>query len=99
MPGSLNNGVAPGWPADAHQTSMREKPQTPRRLHTAAQRRVPKAAMGPAGQRLPAPTWAGATRGASGSCPLLLPMLKQVDQLWFGNWGPCGRSKKQDTGV
>lgn len=29
-------------------------------------------------------------REASGSCPQLLPMLQQVDQLWFGNWMPQG---------
>ena len=60
---------------------------------------VLKAAMSPTGQRLPVPTWAGAMREASGSCPQLLPVLQQVDQLWFGNWMPCGWSKKQDTGV
>lgn len=58
-----------------------------------------KAAMSATGQQLPVPTWAGAMREASGSCPQLLPVLQQVDQLWFGNWMPCGWSKKQDTGV
>ena len=60
MPGYLNNGVVPGWPADARQTSMRQKPQSPRRAsHGSSEAR-------PEGCR--EPSWTEATCSYLGRC-------------------------------